>query len=140
MGNVVYSKKSVVSHDDIGALLKESLSKENISRICYHESDDSKLHLMLIQMPPEKNYPMHRHLDSDESLVLVNGDLYITLLDDCSGSNEVMHLRKMDSNSDGLALLVKQNQWHAVASGSDGAVFLEIKRGPFDKSMVEFGE
>jgi cupin fold WbuC family metalloprotein len=139
MKSVIYKKDPIISVDDMFSLKSVVDNSNDLARICYHESVSSALHVMLIRLPSRKLYPVHRHLDFDESVVLVEGDLYINLFDDSGILEKTINLKNTAVCKDAeFGMITMQYQWHSVGAGKSGAVFLEIKPGPFDKSMVEF--
>ena len=134
MNVVSYKGAALVTAEDEQTLRSFVSEVNETSRYCYHQSPDSELHVMLIGMPEDKEYPAHRHNDSDESITITQGDLYISLHDVDGSLLNTYHL----SPGANISLLIKKQQWHSVKSGENGASFLEVKRGPFDKSQMEY--
>ena len=135
---VTYKISSQVSFSDSAALQSYAESSNEVARFCYHDSEVSDLHVMLICMPSNKSYPVHRHLDSDENVTINQGDLYISFYSEQGKQEESFHLQPQEQAEDSnFSLLLKRGQWHSVRSGHAGAVFVEVKLGPFDKSKME---
>jgi cupin fold WbuC family metalloprotein len=100
-------------------------SNPKISRICLHADESSELHVMCIKMQPNTNYPSHYHKTTDEFYILLKGELEL-LLDD-----NIILLSKNAS----LAYLCKAGVNHSIRnSKQDVAIFIECRKGPFNKS------
>jgi len=139
MSNVVFKGEPVISSNDLATLKDIAQNFDEPARICFHDSEASDLHLMLISLKPCLEYPVHRHLDGDECLILMQGELSVDLYDHAFNLEKHIYISPLSSKeSDELAILLKKNQWHSVKSGSEGATFIEVKPGPFDKTMIEF--
>ena len=138
MSNILFKGEPVIRGSDIASLIELSGKYPGPARICYHESEQSELHLMMIRLKPGDFYPPHRHLDGDETLILMEGELSVTFYEESLKPEETLILSSLSSNhSDEVAILVSKNHWHSVQSGENGAIFIEVKKGPFDRAMNE---
>ena len=115
------------------------LSKPNISRICFHRDHESDLHVMLITIPKMCIYPTHRHNDTSEWYQILHGSLIVNQFD-LDNPKTLINTYELSMRNSSLCqgMLVPVNTWHQTVAGNGGAVFLETRRGPFDKSMTIF--
>lgn len=138
MPSVEYKDSPVLTSDnlhDLNTLVTES---EETSRLCYHKSEQSTLHKMLICLPANKHYPAHRHTDSDETIIVLKGELTITFFNTVGKFEEKVVLSPFsESENTNVSVLIQQGRWHSVQSGDCNTSFLEIKLGPFDKNKME---
>lgn len=138
MSSVIYKNNSVVSNKDYQSLKSKVDESGETSRICYHKSAHSPLHMMLICLPKNKKYPAHRHTDSDETITVLNGKLIITLFDSSGNSEKEIELEPITNNQESnMSILIEKGKWHSVQSGNLDTSFLEVKMGPFDKNKME---
>ena len=120
-----------VSPKAIEALDHLEFSETGTKRLCLHESIESDLHVMLIKMANNNKFSYHKHMHSDEFVILIDGDLRYTFEDD-----SIHHLSKNDKCS----LIIPRGKSHSVSSGKKGALFIEVIRGPFKKENTKFAE
>lgn len=138
MVSVRYKTPSFVTTDDLQSLSTEVKKSGETSRLCYHQSVDSAFHMMLICLPKKEHYPVHRHMDSDETITILKGELTITIFDSLGKLEEQVLLQPLsDVKKVTVSILIQRGRWHSVKSGSIDASFLEIKQGPFDKAQME---
>lgn len=123
--------------------LREAQNQQELSRICFHESTTSDLHIMLISCAASIQYPMHKHDNTDEWYLIIDGELTLHQLSDLNGEPKIITLSS-ESASIGsgqvIGHLVSKNLWHSTVAGHDGAIFLEVRRGPFAKESTIFPE
>lgn len=109
----------------------------SINRVCLHEPGSSGPQVMFIRLASNTVYPSHLHLVETEWYVLLEGDLFITLSGSHSDKLQRLH---MSRSGDYMSLSIDPNVAHAVESGPDGAIFLEVREGPFVRSNTVFCE
>jgi len=140
MGLGVEWMGNILKYEHIQALINSDSSL--VSRFCFHECEESALHVMLISMPPNSNYPIHRHFSSDEWYTAIHGSLFISKYD-CGGKKTDTILLQPPSkiNSGTLSssgLLMQHNIFHDAKTLDDGAIFLEVRPGPFNKADTQY--
>jgi cupin fold WbuC family metalloprotein len=112
-----------------------------LHRFCFHEGIDSELHVMLVSIPPNISYPSHRHNDTDEWYLVLHGELMISIFESSCCVGEQILVRAMSTESIDdvtMGFLLKKGTWHMTTATDKGAIFLEVRRGPFDKSNTEY--
>lgn len=88
---------------------------------------------MLNALEPGTVLPIHRHLESSETVVCVRGHLREIFYDDRGEVTEVIDLAP---GSDCVALNIPIGQWHSVEVLESGTVILECKDGAY-KPLTE---
>lgn len=111
-------------------LKKIKFSKNNNRRLCFHKSERSKLHCMLIELKKNSNFPMHYHRQNDEIFVLLRGDMEIVLI-------EKKFKKKIRLNKSNNFIFLKKNVKHRNIS-KNGCLYLEVKLGPFKRKDMVF--
>jgi cupin fold WbuC family metalloprotein len=109
-------------------------STTKTSRLCLHESDQSPLHVMLVESAFHV-FPRHCHLDSDEVIVLDDGGLVVSLWSDGELSPPVVC--ELSSTTCRVAF-VPRGTLHSIRSVTPTSRYLEVKLGPFLKEACVF--
>lgn len=73
--STVFVNQQSISKDHLRLLASLPYSHTGTRRLCFHDSDESPLHIMLVQASTQKTFPRHCHTDSDEFTTVVNGGL-----------------------------------------------------------------
>ncbi|WP_390129357.1 WbuC family cupin fold metalloprotein [Synechococcus sp. HIMB2401] len=111
-----------LSNQAFEAIKKLSYSETNTRRLCLHKDFESDLQMMLIEILPESQYPLHTHKSSDEIAILTTGSLYYSFK-----ANPTVELTMSGQKS----IIIPKGVPHSVKAGKDGAQFIEIIKGPF---------
>lgn len=98
------------------------------ANLCLHKSPEDKVQKMINVLLPGTEMPIHRHLNSDEVLTLLRGEITIIFYDQ-EGFTETDRIR-MSFDSDVRVVDIPKGQWHNVEVTKPVAV-LEIKEGPY---------
>lgn len=105
-----------------------------VARLCFHDGDDSKLHVMIIGLAPGFDFPIHRHSQRDETLIHITGSGKIRITNE-TASPQIEH-----KFNNGQAVQVPALTWHGMSAGTQGLAFLEIRLGPFLPEDTQFFE
>lgn len=81
---------------------------------------------MLNALEPGTMMPIHRHLTSSETVVLLRGRVRWIYYDDNGKETESI---PVDANGDVRALSVPAGQWHSLVCLESGSVLFESKNG-----------
>lgn len=83
---------------------------------------------LLNALEPGTTLPVHRHLHSDETFILMRGSVHVLLYDDqkCLIKSLVL---SVESGNFGLS--IPAGQWHTIDVLESGTVLFEIKQGPY---------
>lgn len=93
-----------------------------------HESLDSKAQKLFNALEPGTVLPVHRHIETDETYILIRGKLKIILYDDKSNITEEVVL---DNQTGNFGFQIAKNQWHTVEVLESDTVIFEVKDGPY---------
>jgi len=117
---------SQISPEAISHLKSLEFSPTGTRRLCLHGSNESSLHMMLIEILPDTYFARHEHMHSDEAVYLLEGSLKYQL------DNDEVHTL---SNSSTRSIILLKGTSHSVHSGLNGALYLEVINGPFNKPI-----
>lgn len=94
----------------------------------FHQSLDEKCHRFLNAVEPGANIPVHRHLEKEESFVVLRGRIrVITYNDDGTIIDDMV----LDPSEGRYGVNVGKNVWHTVEALELGSVIFECKEGPY---------
>lgn len=89
---------------------------------------------MLNALEPGTVMPIHRHLASSETVVLLRGRVRWVYYDDNGNETESIFV---DANGDVRALSVPAGQWHSLVCLESGSVLFESKNGIYEPLGLE---
>lgn len=84
---------------------------------------------ILNAMEPGTLMPIHRHLSSSETVVLLRGKICWHFFDDSGNETEKILL---DANGAVRCLNVEKARWHSLECFESGSVLLETKDGKYE--------
>ena len=111
-----------LKEDSLECLKNLKFSEKGTRRLCLHENNQSKMHVMLIEIKKDIIFEYHAHTHSDEVVFLIEGKLSYKFLED----KEII----LEKGSI-ISMIIPQNIFHKVISGPEGAIYIEIINGPF---------
>ena len=93
-------------------------------------SDADQSQRMLNAIEPDSPLPIHRHLNTSETVVCLRGRLVEEFYDDL----ERTCTERIELSPGGpvVALNIPAGQWHTVQALESGTVILEMKNGPYE--------
>ena len=139
MSRTVDRLPGVLSSAHIGRMRDQCSGGMSLSRICFHDDDEANLHVMLISIPSDQSYPVHCHDDFDEWYFILSGSLVVTTYQPDGVPARSTQLASGEFGvSQELGILMPRGVWHSTSAGSSGAVFLEVRPGPFRKNNTRF--
>ncbi|MBQ6769924.1 MAG: WbuC family cupin fold metalloprotein [Bacteroidales bacterium] len=84
---------------------------------------------MLNALEPGTVMPVHRHLSSSETVVLLRGKICWHFYDDAGNETESVVL---DANGDVRCINVEKGRWHSSECLESGSVLMESKDGRYE--------
>lgn len=84
---------------------------------------------MLNALEPGTIMPIHRHLSSSETVVLLRGKICWHFYDDLGNETESVVL---DANGDVRCINVEKARWHSLECLAEGSVLMESKDGRYE--------
>ena len=111
--------------------LTEEAKKSPRLRMNYdlRNSADDKSQRMLNAIEPGSPLPVHRHVKSSETVIVLRGRLREIFYDD---SGQVTEMIDMYPGGPEPVLQIPQGQWHTVEVAESGTVIIEMKDGPYE--------
>ena len=94
----------------------------------YHESLDAPVQRMLNALEPGTDLPIHRHMHTDETYVLLRGKIVVLFFNDQKEETERVVLDPMNGS---YGINIPKGQWHTLEVLESGSVILEVKEGPY---------
>lgn len=89
---------------------------------------------MLNALEPGTIMPIHRHLASSETVVLLRGKICWHFYDDAGNETESIVL---DANGDVRCINVEKARWHSLECLAEGSVLMESKDGSYEPLKEE---
>lgn len=89
---------------------------------------------MLNALEPGTVMPIHRHMASSETVVLLRGRICWHFYDDAGNKTESVIL---DANGDLRCINVEKGRWHSLECMESGSVLLECKDGRYEPLREE---
>ena len=84
---------------------------------------------MLNALEPGTIMPIHRHMDSSETVALLRGKICWHFYDNAGNKTESVVL---DANGDIRCINVEKGRWHSLECLESGSVILECKDGKYE--------
>lgn len=112
--------------DDLSAQAKASPRLRQSFDLRNTPEDNSQR--MLNALEPGTIMPIHRHLASSETVVLLRGKICWHFYDDSGNETESIVL---DANGDVRCINVEKGRWHSLECLESGSVLMESKDGAY---------
>ena len=93
-----------------------------------HESLDDKVQRMFNAMEPGTIVPIQRHRDTAETMIVVRGQLKLTIYDDDKKIIEECILNPLNGK---YGYHIPKGVWHGVEVLEPNTVMFEVKEGPY---------
>lgn len=106
-------------------------AKENPSLRCnldMRNSADDQSQRMLNALEPETVMPIHRHLASSETVIILRGRIRWLFYDE---QGRITESTELWSDGDVRMLNVEKGRWHSLECLESGSVLFESKDGPY---------
>lgn len=133
--STVFVRETSIGDHHLQLIASLPYSETGTRRLCFHESNQSDLHVMLVQASPDQTFPRHCHADSDEFTTVLSGGLEISIWSD--GLQSQPHVLVLGPDFSGqYAALVPRGVAHTTRPLSEATVYLEVKLGPFNPDAL----
>lgn len=93
-----------------------------------HDTLDAKAQRLFNVLEPGTILPVHRHMNTAETYILVRGKLKVDYYND---KKELLESVVLDPLEGRFGLHVPIGQWHTVESLESGTTVFEVKDGPY---------
>lgn len=94
----------------------------------FHHSPDSGAQRLLNALEPGTELPVHRHIHTDETYLLLRGKIRITFYNDRKELTETLLLDPLQGH---YGVNIPAGQWHTLEVLEKGSVIFEVKEGPY---------
>jgi cupin fold WbuC family metalloprotein len=129
-----------VSNEDIDELVAGARSTpRGRIRLCTHAGPESSLQEMFIVHDRNAYVRPHKHMDKDECITVLRGEVDLVYFDDAGRINGHVRLGESGSGSP-FSCRVCRGVWHMFVIRSEVLVFSEVTTGPFDREKMIFAE
>ena len=122
-------KHDSINKDSLKELAKLQFSPKGTRRICLHSNASSILQVMMIEFLPSTFYDFHCHQESDEFVMLYRGQVEYNF------RNGIKYIL---SNEDTKSIIIPRYMFHSVLSGLNGAIIIEVSKGPYTESSTQY--
>lgn len=92
-----------------------------------HKSLDEKVQKLFNVLLPGTDVPIHRHLHTEETYIILKGKLFVVFYDDLGGQTERILL---DPSIGNFGINIPKGQWHSIEVLLPSVIF-EVKEGPY---------
>jgi cupin fold WbuC family metalloprotein len=99
----------------------------------FHEGPDSKSQRLLNAMEPGTALPIHRHVNTPETYIVLRGSLNLLLY---SENKELISSTEVNPTKGVFGANISAGQWHTIEVIESGTVIFEVKDGPY-KPLTE---
>ncbi len=117
--------------DELAA--KASASPRKRAHLNLHESPADPVQRFFVAADRDTYIRPHRHRAKSELALVLRGRFDILTFDD---AGTVLARWKVGEGTDALGYEASLMTWHTLVSRVDGAVFLELKEGPYDPAVA----
>ena len=134
--STIFIGQQSISEHHLSLLASLTYSETGTRRLCFHESDESPFHVMLVQASTQKIFPRHCHTDGDEFITVVSGGLEVTIWTEGLQSSPSVLVLGRDFSGE-HATIIRQGKPHSTRPLTESTVYLEVKPGPFKRSALQ---
>ncbi|HJV77444.1 MAG TPA: WbuC family cupin fold metalloprotein, partial [Paludibacter sp.] len=99
-----------------------------------HESLDAKAQRLLNALEPGTKLPVHRHLHTPETYILLRGSLRVKFYNE---AKELIDSEILDLNQGKYGVDIPAGQFHTIEVLEPGTVIFEVKEGPYQPLEAE---
>ena len=104
---------------------KDSRLRKNFN---LHQSLNDEVQRLLNALEPGTIMPIHRHLDTEETYMLLRGEMNIIFYNDDKQITDTFLLSTAKGN---FGIHIPAKQWHSLEVIEKGTVIFEVKKGPY---------
>jgi cupin fold WbuC family metalloprotein len=94
----------------------------------FHTSLDAKAQRLLNALEPGTELPIHRHLHTAETYILLRGSIRVLFFNDACEVTEDVLLNPLEGK---FGIDIPVGQWHTLEVLESGSVIFEVKDGPY---------
>jgi len=119
----------VIDNDLLHKLVEQAQENERLRKnYNLHCSLNDNVQRLLNAMEPGTELPIHRHLHTDETYIVLQGSLNVLLYND---KKKLIQTILLDPKQGKYGVSIPADQWHTVEILEKGTVIFEVKQGPY---------
>lgn len=99
-----------------------------------HDSLDSKAQRLFNALEPGTELPVHRHLYTSETYIVVRGRMNVLFYND---DRQLTEEYELDPQRGAYGVQIPAGQWHTLEVLESGTVIFEVKDGPYTPLTLE---
>lgn len=100
----------------------------------FHEAMDAKAQKLLNALEPGTELPIHRHIHTSETYILLRGRLQVLFYNESKELTESIQLNPLEGK---YGIDIPAGQWHTLEVLESGTVIFEVKDGPYTPITAE---
>lgn len=100
----------------------------------FHATMDAKAQKLLNALEPGTELPIHRHLHTSESYILLRGKIRVLVYNEAKELLETIELNPLEGN---YGVDIPAGEWHTLEVLEPGTVIFEVKDGPYTPLTAE---
>ena len=100
----------------------------------FHAANDSKAQKLLNALEPGTELPIHRHLHTSETYILLSGKICVLFYNEAKELLESIELNPIEGK---YGVDIPAGQWHTLEVLASGSVIFEVKDGPYTPLTAE---
>lgn len=119
----------IIDNELLDKLTEQAASNERLRKnYNLHRSLNDHVQRLLNAMEPGTEMPIHRHLHTDETYLVLKGSLKVLLYDE---NKKLIQTVLLDPKKGKYGVSIPASQWHSVDVLEKGTVIFEVKQGPY---------
>jgi cupin fold WbuC family metalloprotein len=119
----------IIDNELLDKLTEQAANNERLRKnYNLHRSLNDHVQRLLNAMEPGTVMPVHRHLHTDETYVVLRGSLNVYLYNEKKKLTQTILL---DPKNGKYGVSIPAAQWHSVEILEKGTVIFEVKQGPY---------
>lgn len=119
----------IIDNELLDKLTEQAATNERLRKnYNLHRSLNDNVQRLLNAMEPGTELPVHRHLHTDETYVVLKGSLNVLLYNEKKKLTQTILL---DPKIGKYGVSIPAGQWHTVEILEKGTVIFEVKQGPY---------
>jgi len=100
----------------------------------FHETLNSKAQKLLNALEPGTELPIHRHLHTSESYILLRGKIKVLVYNE---AKELLDSIELNPSEGKYGVDIPAGEWHTLEVLESGSVIYEVKDGPYTPLTAE---
>lgn len=99
-----------------------------------HDTLDAPAQRLLNALEPGTVLPVHRHLHTAETYILLSGKIKVLFYD---ASGKILKEALLTAGGETFGVHIEKGEWHTIEVMKSGSVLFEVKDGPYKPLAVE---